>query len=167
MFDNSLLNVVISTAIIYFFVIAGLRVLGKKELAQLSLTDLVLILLISNAVQNAMVGDDSSLLGGILAAATLFLLNKLFKYLIYKSDRFSKIMEGEPVILIRHGKLNHKQLKKNRLNIRQLEEACRENGMDDLKKVDLAILEVDGKISVISEENIEKGGDFDVDENDL
>ncbi|MCD8044552.1 MAG: DUF421 domain-containing protein [Tannerellaceae bacterium] len=162
MFENTHLNTIVSSAIIYVFIIAALRIFGKKELAQLSVVDLVFVLLISNAVQNSMVGSDDTLLGGILAATTLFILNKLFKFFLYKSEKFHILMEGEPVILVRHGKMNKKQMKKNRLNERELKEACREQGEGDLSQIDLVILEVDGKISILKDEKIEKGSRFDV-----
>ncbi len=102
MLENPHLNIIISATVIYLFIILSIRLFGRSELAQLSTPDLVFILLISNSVQNAMVGDDSSLGGGILAAGTLFLVNKLFHSLLYKSDKLKHIMEGEPAVLIRH-----------------------------------------------------------------
>ncbi len=134
----------------------------KKELAQLSLTDLVFVLLISNSVQNSMVGPDDTLQGGMLAALTLFIVNRILKFLLYKSDKIRKFMEGEPVILIRHGKVNHKEMRKNRISLKELEEVCRQNGEGDLANVDLAILEVDGQVSVLKDESIKKGGKFDI-----
>ncbi len=154
MFEQLHLNTVVSSAVIYLFVVLGIRLFGKKELAQLSVADLVFVLLISNAVQNAMVGDDTSLGGGILAATTLFVVNRGFKYFLYKSEKFGRFMEGEPAILIRHGKVNHVAMKKNQLSLRELKEACRENGEGDLKRIDLAILEVDGKISILEDEKL-------------
>jgi len=167
MFENVHLSIIASSAIIYIFIIVAIRFFGKEELSQLSVSDLVFVLLISNSVQNGMVGSDSSVLGGIMAATTLFVLNKIFKYFIYKYKRFNKFMNGEPSILIRHGKINYRQLKRSRISITELEEVARENGNGDLRKIDLAILEVDGKVSILSDENIKKGGKFDIDEKHL
>lgn len=112
MIESAPLNTILSTAVIYIFIVVCIRILGKNELSQLSVTDLVFVLLLSNSVQNAMVGSDTTLLGGILAATTLFLINKLLAYLLYRSRKFSKLMDGEPTILIRHGKLNQKAMRK-------------------------------------------------------
>lgn len=99
------LHIILSTTGVYVFIIIALRVLGKTELAQLSITDLIFVLLISNAVQNAMVGSDTTLGGGILAASVLFVLNLIFKKLKYTFPSIKKVIEGEPVILIHRGKL--------------------------------------------------------------
>src|SRR5438067_11563213 len=85
--------------VIYIFIIAAIRLFGKKELAQLSVIDLVFILLISNSVQNAMVGDDSSVPGGIAAALGLFICNYILKLFLRRSSRFSKIVQGEKIVL--------------------------------------------------------------------
>src|ERR1044072_3128357 len=94
------LDVIFRSTIIYLFIVAALRLFGKKELAQLSVIDLVFILLISNSVQNDMVGPDSSLLSGIIAAITLFIVNAILKYFLFRSKRLNKFVQGIPVILI-------------------------------------------------------------------
>lgn len=132
--------------------ISAIRFFGKKELSQLSTTDLVFIILISNAVQNAMVGPDSSLQGGLIAALVLFLLNYLLKLAIYRSPRFKDLVEDKPVILIHDGKLDTENLHRERITMDEVEQAIREHGVDTYKHVKLAIMEVDGNISVISEE---------------
>jgi uncharacterized membrane protein YcaP (DUF421 family) len=150
MFSNPYLHVIVSSAVVYIFIILAIRIFGKKELAQLSVLDLVFILLISNAVQNAMVGSDTSLPGGLIAAGTLFLLNYIFKYLMYRSNKLTHLIEGEPVILVSEGKINDKNLRKLRITTDELLEAIREHGVQGLKEVNLAILEVDGNISILS-----------------
>jgi uncharacterized membrane protein YcaP (DUF421 family) len=152
LFSNSYLNIVVSSAIIYLAITLGMRIFGKKELAQLSVLDLVFILLISNAVQNAMVGSDSTLMGGIVAAITLFLINFIFKLLMYRFQGLKKIMEGEPVLLISKGKIHRKNLRELRMTEEELMEAIREHGVEHLQKVDLAMLEVDGNISVLTDD---------------
>lgn len=97
---------------VYLFIVLALRLFGKKELAQLSVIDLVFILLISNAVQNAMVGSDSSLVGGLIAAGILFLTNYVLKKLIYYFKPIDKLLQGEPTLLIYEGEIQEKQLKK-------------------------------------------------------
>ncbi len=152
MFENSYLNVIFSSAVVYIFITIGIRIFGKKELSQLSVLDIVFVLLISNAVQNAMVGSDTSLLGGLLAAFTLFIINFVFKYILYRSKKLTRIMEGEPVILVSEGKINDNNLRNMQITTDELLEAIREHGVQDIKEVNLAILEIDGNISVLSHE---------------
>ena len=136
---------------VYVFIIVAIRLFGKKELAQLSVIDLVFILLISNAVQNAMVGSDTSLQGGLVAAGALFVANFILKKLIYRFKPFEKLIEGEPITLIYNGLVQKKNLQQAGFTMQELEAAVREHGIDGIGKVDLAMLEVDGNISVLSE----------------
>src|SRR5678809_1516822 len=99
-------TIVIRSVAVYLFILVAIRVFGKKELSQLSTSDLVLILLISNAVQNAMVGPDTSLLGGIIAAAALFCINYVFKQGLFFFPKFTHTLEGDETILIYKGKVN-------------------------------------------------------------
>jgi uncharacterized membrane protein YcaP (DUF421 family) len=135
---------------IYFFIILAIRIFGKKELAQLSVIDLVFILLISNSVQNAMVGSDTSLQGGIAAALGLFICNYIFKFFMRKSDRFSRIIQGDKILLIHDGEIEKKGMDAAMMSFDELERAVREHGVASIDKVDLAILEVDGNISILS-----------------
>lgn len=139
-----------SSACVYLFIVAALRLFGKKEIAQLSVVDLVFVLLISNAVQNAMVGSDTSLLGGLCAAATLFLLNFALKWVIFHFSRVSKLVQGQAVMLIYNGVINLENLRKTKISMEELEEALREHGVSSAKEVNLAVLELDGNISVLS-----------------
>jgi uncharacterized membrane protein YcaP (DUF421 family) len=132
--------------------IIAIRVFGKKELAQLSVIDLVFILLISNSVQNAMVGPNTSLNGGLVAAGSLFLVNYTLKQILYRSKKISSMIQGESILLIYNGVANMENCKKAEITIQELEAAVREHGAKDIQKVELAILEVDGNISVISNE---------------
>ncbi len=110
MFANEYLNIAVSSTAVYFFIILAIRITGRKELAQLSVVDLVFILLISNAVQNAMVGPNTSLLGGIIAAGTLFIVNFILKQLMYRFTNLSKLIQGGELLLIYKGVLNKKNL---------------------------------------------------------
>lgn len=145
-------HIIISTACVYLFIILALRILGKTELAQLSITDLIFVLLISNAVQNAMVGSDTSLTGGLLAASVLFILNFLLKKLKYKFPKFKGLIEGSPVILIYKGKIQIENCKRNGITEDELLQAIREHGSHSIEEVDSLILETDGNISVVSNE---------------
>ena len=145
-----LLIISLKSIAIYLFILLAIRLFGKKELAQLSVVDLVFILLISNSVQNAMVGTDNTLLGGIAAATGLFVINYLLKLLLKKFPIVSKVIQGEELMLIYQGKVLYSHLEKALISIDELEAAVREHGVESIEDVDLAILEVDGNISVLS-----------------
>ncbi len=147
---NISFDLVIRPVAVYLFIVLALRLFGKKELAQLSVIDLVFILLISNAVQNAMVGSNSSLVGGLIAAGILFLTNYVLKKLIYYFKPIDKLLQGEPTLLIYEGEIQEKQLKKVGFTIDELSAAVREHGVKSIEEVNLAMLEVDGNISVLS-----------------
>lgn len=151
-FKNEYLPIIISSITVYLFIVIAIRIFGKKELSQLSVIDLVFILLISNAVQNAMVGNNTSLGGGLVAAASLFLVNYLLKILAYKFPMFNKALQGQAIMLVYKGKTIEKNLEKARFSQEELLEAIREHGVSSLQEVDLAILEVDGNVSVLSDE---------------
>lgn len=143
--------VIIRASVIYFFVIAAIRIFGKREISQLSVIDLVFILLISNSVQNAMIGPNSSIMAGVLAAGTLFVLNYIMGNLFYRSKKFSALIQGEPLMLVYKGKIITEHLKKARISDDELEAAIREHGVKEASDVDLAVLERDGNISVLSD----------------
>ena len=147
---NEIFSVVLRSIFVYLFVILAIRLFGKKELSQLSIIDLVFVLLISNSVQNAMVGSNTSLIGGITAATSLFAINWLLKNLIYKSKNISQAIQGNPIMLIYQGKVIKKHLELAKISHNELEAAIREHGIKDISQVNLAILEVDGNISVLS-----------------
>lgn len=145
------LLIALRSVAVYFFIIIAIRIFGKKELSQLSVTDLVFILLISNSVQNAMVGPDNSLLGGLTAAAALFIFNFILKQISYRDKRFNQLIQGSPVILIHDGKLVQENLNKVKITQDELEIAIREHGVKSVEDVNLAILETDGNISILSD----------------
>ena len=147
---NPYLEILLRSAAVYLCIVLFIRIFGKKELSQLSVTDLVFILLISNSVQNAMVGSDTSLWGGLAAAAILFIINFTLKKLMYKFPKFSDFMQEKPEILIHEGKMDFKNLAKLNITSDELKEAIREHGVEHFTDVKLAILEIDGNISIIS-----------------
>jgi uncharacterized membrane protein YcaP (DUF421 family) len=149
--NNNYIRIIGSTLAVYLFIVIAIRLFGKKELAQLSVVDLVFILLISNAVQNAMVGPDATLLGGLVAASTLFLVNYLLKYMQYRFPQFGKLVQGDATMLVYQGKLLESHMKKAKITTDELMEAVREHGVKSIEEVDLAIMEVDGSISVLSD----------------
>lgn len=145
-------DILLRASVVYLFMVAAIRLFGKKELSQLSVTDLVFILLISNAVQNAMLGPDTSLAGGVLAALCLFVLNYLLKLVMYRSKKVKSLIEGEPVMLVYKGNLIEDNMAKEKITRDELEAVVREHGVSSIENVELAILEIDGNISVLSKE---------------
>lgn len=144
------LDIILRSLAVYAFMLVAIRLTGKKELSQLNTTDVVLILLISNAVQNAMVGSNTSLLGGLVAAAVLFALNFILKKFMFKSTWFRNLLTEKPEILIHNGNLDFAMLSKLGITNDELREAIREHGIEKYKDVKLAIMEADGNISIIS-----------------
>ncbi|GEP51780.1 DUF421 domain-containing protein [Flavobacterium noncentrifugens] len=147
---NPYLDIVIRSVSVYFFMVIALRIFGKKELSQLNTTDVILILLISNSVQNAMVGTDTSLWGGLTAAAVLFLINFILKKVLFKYKKLGSLLEDKPEILIHNGKPDYNVLSRLGITHDEMMEAAHEHGVEHLTDIKLAILEMDGNISIIS-----------------
>lgn len=147
---HALLDVAFRSSCVYVFMIIAFRIFGKRELSQLSIADLVLIVLISNAVQNAMVGENTTLLGGLTAATVLFALNMLLGYLMFRFKKVRKLVQSEPVTFIYNGKIIEKNLDDVLLTVDELGSSVREHGVSNIEEVKLAMLEADGNISVIS-----------------
>ena len=154
---NPYIDITLRSVAVYFFMIIALRIFGKKELSQLNTADVILILLISNSVQNAMVGANTSLYGGIIAAFSLFLINSIFKKVMLKSKFIKELVQDKPEVLIHNGKIEFKTLARLGITSEELEEAMREHGIEYYKDVKLAMFEIDGNISIISgNENIKQ-----------
>lgn len=151
-FQNDYIQIVLRSVAVYAFIILAIRLFGKKELAQLSIIDLVFILLISNSVQNAMVGSNNTLWGGLVAAFSLFILNFILKRISYRHTRINELLQGKAVMLIYKGVVQDEHLRTNGITINELLAAVREHGVESIQEVDLAMLEVDGNISVISDD---------------
>lgn len=131
------------------FLVLGLRLLGKRELGQMNVYDLVLIVVIGNAVQNAMMNNDNSLGGGIVAVVVLLLMNRGLNELIVRNKKVEEVMVGEPVLLVSHGKIIKKSVEREGITHEQLEAACREHGIEKVSDCQMMVLEVDGSISVV------------------
>ena len=142
-------NIVLRTAVIYVVILIGLRLAGKREIGQMTVFDLVVLLLIANAVQNAMVGQDTSLAGGVLAAVVLLALNAAVARLRLRWPRLRRMVEGSPTLLVLHGEVMADHLRREGLDQETLEAALREHGVADLNDVEMAVLEIDGSISVV------------------
>jgi uncharacterized membrane protein YcaP (DUF421 family) len=140
---------IIRGLIVYIFLIVLLRLTGKRQIGQMAPFDLVLLLVLSNAVQNAMNGGDNSVLSGIISAVTLVAVNWLVGLLTYKSERMEALVEGRPEVLIHNGKLFEKALKHTMITHHELMTALRAAGCSEVHDVHAAMLETDGSISVI------------------
>ena len=146
---SSAIGIVIRTLVIYLIILVGLRLSGKREIGQMTVFDLVVLLLIANAVQNAMVGPDTSLLGGILAAVVLLLANGLVAQMRLRWPRVRRLVDGTPTLLINHGEIIYEHLRREAVDEDTLMAALREHGLNNFNEVELAVLEVDGSISVV------------------
>jgi uncharacterized membrane protein YcaP (DUF421 family) len=148
-FDQTLWYIALRSAIVYIVVLIGIRLTGKREVGQMTPFDLILLLLISNAVQNAMTGSDVSVTGGIVAAGTLLVMNALIAQLEWRFPKLRTFVEGSPTILISDGKILEKNLRQEKISKEILLQALREHGITDVSGVQLGVLEVDGSISVL------------------
>jgi uncharacterized membrane protein YcaP (DUF421 family) len=139
---------------VYAVVLAGVRLSGKREVGQMTPFDLTLLLLLSNAVQNAMTGPDTSLMGGIVAAVTLLVLNYFIADLSGANRRFRKFIQGEPSLIVHDGQVIEAHMAKEHVSMDELQRAMREHGIADYHQVALAVLEVDGSISILKYDDL-------------
>ncbi|MGH7703541.1 MAG: DUF421 domain-containing protein [Gemmatimonadales bacterium] len=135
-----ILEKIVRPILVYVFLIVGLRLAGKRELAQLNPFDLVVLLTLSNTVQNAIIGNDNSVVGGVIGATTLLALNYLVVLLAYKNQRLGELIEGGPDVLIARGKVQEGRLEAEKITVQELESAARRQGFPSLTAVDQAIL---------------------------
>jgi len=150
-----LLQIVVRTAVIYCVVLLGVRLSGKREVGQMTPFDLTLLLLISNSVQNAMTGPDTSLYGGVAAACTLLMLNYFVADLSGANRRFRRFIQGQPSLLIHDGQLIESHMAREHVSMDELQRALRERGIASYHDVALAVLEVDGSISCLKYDDIQ------------
>jgi uncharacterized membrane protein YcaP (DUF421 family) len=144
-----ILEKILRPVIVYFFLVVMLRLSGKRELVQLNPFDLVVLLTLSNTVQNAIIGDDNSVSGGLLGATSLLAVNYLTVRFLYKHKNLDQFVEGKADVLIEGGKLRPEHLKKELITTAQLEAAARKQGFGSLSEVDQCILEPGGTLSFI------------------
>ncbi len=149
-----LLQIVLRTAVIYLLVLIGVRLSGKREVGQMTPFDLTLLLLLSNSVQNAMTGPDTSLLGGAVAAGTLLVLNYGVAGVSGSNRHLRRLIEGQPTLLVHDGKIIDAHMARERVSMDELHRALREHGIDSFDQVALAVLEVDGSISCLKYDEI-------------
>src|SRR5512143_927593 len=146
---HTLLEIALRTGVIYLLVLVGIRLSGKREVGQMTPFDLTLLLLISNSVQNAMTGSDTSLAGGAVAALTLLILNYLVADVAGMNRRFRRVIQGHPSLLVHDGEIITAHMAKEHVSMDELMRALRQHGLGTYKEAALAVLEVDGSISVL------------------
>jgi uncharacterized membrane protein YcaP (DUF421 family) len=140
---------VLRAAVVYIFLLIAFRLTGKRQVGQMTTFDLVVVLVISNVLQNAMIGADNSVAGGILGAAVILIVNFIIAEIAVRSRRAERILEPEPTVLIVNGKIIEKNLRKELISIADLHSALRKDGIISSEDVKLAVLEPNGAISII------------------
>lgn len=140
---------IVRPVVVYAFLIVGLRLAGKRELAQLNTFDLVVLLLLSNVVQNAIIGEDNSITGGLVGAAALLGLNHLVVRFLYRHERLDRVIEGEADVLIDGGRILEERLTRETITVAELEVAARKQGFGSLADVERAVLEAGGGITFV------------------
>ena len=148
--DISIAEKLLRSVAVYTFLLVAFRLCGKRQLGQLSAFDLVVLLIISNVVQNAVIGNDNSLGGGLLGATTILLLNLLVAYVTFRFRRADRVIEHSPTLLVRHGRVLRDNLRRERLGPRDLRAALRHHGVISIRDIRYAFLEEDGHVSVIT-----------------
>src|SRR5689334_18184671 len=143
---------VLRPALVYAFLVVGLRLAGKRELAQINTFDLIVLLTLSNTVQNAIIGEDNSVTGGLLGATSLLAFNYLVVRFLSQRARLDRLLEGEPVVLIEQGRLKRENLKRQLITRAELETAARKQGFRSLKEVDSCVLETGGSITFVAKD---------------
>jgi len=139
---------ILRPVVVYLFLIGFLRLFGKRELAQLNPFDLVVLLSLSNTVQNAMIGDDNSVTGGIIGAFSLLAINWLLMWLLFRTPKVNQALEGSATTLVKDGIVDEKALRKETLTMEELISILNKNGFDDPQEVELCVLEPNGTFFV-------------------
>jgi uncharacterized membrane protein YcaP (DUF421 family) len=143
---------VLRAVLIYVFLIVALRVVGKRELGQANTLDLVVLLLVANAVQNGIIGNDITVTGAVIGAVTLFGINELFNRAAFSSSFVSRLFEGSPSVLIQKGKPVASALRRASISLPELRAIARRQGFADLGEVDNAILETNGVVTMFRQD---------------
>ncbi|MBI1745811.1 MAG: DUF421 domain-containing protein [Acidobacteria bacterium] len=141
---------ILRPVLVYFFLILGLRLAGKRELAQLNPLDLVVLLTLSNTVQNAIIGEDNSVTGGLIGAATLLVINYITVRFLYRHEKLDRLVEGDADVLIEKGQVRKDRLNKELITLSELESAAHKQGFASLAEVERAVLEPGGTLSFLA-----------------
>jgi uncharacterized membrane protein YcaP (DUF421 family) len=147
--ETAVWALVVRAAIVYLFLMIALRVSGRRELGQMTTFDLVLLLVLANAVQNSINAGDNSLGGGLISATTLLALNFAVGEAVYRWRWFERLVQGPPVVLVRNGKLLMRNMRRERVTLEELRSALRKQGVDGVTKCKQAVLESDGTLTAV------------------
>jgi uncharacterized membrane protein YcaP (DUF421 family) len=143
------LEKVLRSCLVYIFMVAGLRLFGKRELAQTNTFDFIVLLTLSNTVQNAIIGDDNSITGGVIGASALLVLNYMVVRFLFRRAKLDRFLEGQPVLLIEHGKVRQRILDRELITLTELTAAAHKQGIRSLEDVDRCVLETGGSLTFI------------------
>ncbi len=154
------MQIVVRAAVLYLFIWLVTRGMGRKELSEMSAFELILFVVFGDLIQQGVTGDDRSVTGAALAVTTFALLTVLFSYTAFKSKSAQKVLQGVPVVILRDGRILEDLLALERLQVDDVKDGAREQGIDDLADVELGVLEADGKFSFLrySGERPPRGG---------
>ena len=147
--DIPVVEKIVRSVVVYLFLLAAFRVAGKRQLGQMTAFDLVVVLVISNVVQNALIGNDNSLGGGLIGATVILVLNAIVAWVTFHYKPLERLVENSPTVLVRHGRVLRDSLRRERLSLPEFRAALRRQGVVSLKDVRYAVLEEDGHLSVI------------------
>ena len=150
---------ILRPVIVYLALVVLLRVFGKRELAQLNPFDLVVLLSLSNTVQNAIIGADDSLMGGLVGAATLLTINYVVVRFVFRHRRLDQLLEGSPTVLIEHGQIDKRALAKELMSVSELATVVHRQGLDSLDEVDRCVLEPGGTFHLVRKARAAEGGE--------
>jgi uncharacterized membrane protein YcaP (DUF421 family) len=148
----SILEKILRPVVVYLFLLLAFRLTGKRELGQMTPFDLIVLLTISNVLQNAMIGPDDSLGGGLIGALSLLAANRVVSRLSFRFPRLERALEGEPTLLVENGRVLHENLRREVITWTELARAIRKHGLDpraDLPRIQSALLEEDGTVTVV------------------
>src|SRR3954468_15804158 len=143
------MDIVLRAAVLYFFVVFVMRVIGRRELSSMTPFDLVLLIVLGDAIQQGLTQDDYSITGAVLAVATIATLQVLTSYVSYKSKAARKVFEGQPLVIVDHGEIVQQNLKRERMTKEEIAEEARQQQISSLDEVDGAIIQANGSISFI------------------
>jgi uncharacterized membrane protein YcaP (DUF421 family) len=155
----SVVEKIVRPLVVYLALVVLLRIFGKRELAQLNPFDLVVLLSLSNTVQNAIIGDDNSLLGGLIGAATLLTVNYLVVRFVFRHQRLDQLLEGPPLVLIERGEINKRALAKELMSVSELAIVAHRQGIQSLDQVESCVLEPGGTFQMVRKAKAVEGGE--------
>jgi uncharacterized membrane protein YcaP (DUF421 family) len=147
-----ILEKVLRSSLVYIFMVVGLRLFGKRELAQTNTFDLIVLLTLSNTLQNAIIGDDNSITGGVIGAISLLVLNYLVVRFLFRRAKLDRFLEGAPVLLIKDGKVLQRNLDRELITLAELTAAAHKQGLRNLEDVDRCVLETGGSLAFIAKD---------------